>query len=96
MEKSVSVVLNYSSKALKYLSIVFYLFIINILFALITYAVFNGQISNASTIIDYFYFGIAILTATGYDSMVATTQAAKIWVSSYILLTYSFIIYIAT
>jgi hypothetical protein len=79
----------------KYLSIVFYILVINTAFAILTHAVFNGQISNARTLIDYFYFGIVTLTSTGYGDMVARTQHAKIWVSAYILFAYSFIIYLA-
>ena len=71
------------------------LLLVNTAFASITYTFFDGEISNAKTFVDYFYYGIVTTSSVGYGDMSPTTQKAKVWVTTYLLLCYSFVIYLS-
>ncbi len=62
------------------------LFLLIFIFSFISYMFFNGEISNAHTFTDYFYFGMTTLTTCAFGDMVATTQRARIWVAMYIFI----------
>ena len=79
-------------KFMKIFEILIGAFFINLIFAIFSYFFLYNQISNATTFIDFFYFGIVSLSSTGYGDMSATTQKAKMCVSIYLLLVFSFIL----
>jgi voltage-gated potassium channel len=64
----------------------------NLIFATIAFLYLEGQISNATTFIDYFYFGMVSASTVGYGDMTAQTTTAKIIVSIYLLLLFSLIL----
>ena len=64
----------------------------NFIFSTILYFFFYGQISNAVSYVDYFYFGLSTLTTAGYVSMAPITQATKTIVSLYLIFIFSVIL----
>jgi hypothetical protein len=91
MEKASSLFSYYLPKFGKYLLIVVFLVIINVIFATITYFSFKNQIANVNTFVDNFYLGASVLTFTNKND--ALTQGAELWLSFYIILTYSFVFF---
>jgi hypothetical protein len=91
MEKIKSVISQYLPKFGKYLLIVIFLVIINLVFATITYFAFRNQIANVNTFVDNFYLGASVLTFTNKND--ALTQGSELWLTFYIILTYSFVFF---
>lgn len=78
-----------------FISLLAFAFGVNILFALVTYYVFPGQIKGAKTFSDYFYYSVGHLTTVGSGELIPETTAAKLWTSIYVLVVWVYIIYIA-
>lgn len=68
---------------------------VNVVFALITMTVFSGQISGATTFLDYFYYSVGHLTTSGSGEMAPKTTAVRVWTSLYVLSVWVYIIYLA-
>jgi hypothetical protein len=66
--------------------------IFNFCFSILLYTCFYGEISNAVTFTDYFYFGITSLSTAGYGDMAPITTRTKIIVTLHLLLMYAFIL----
>ena len=60
-------------KFIKIFEILIGAFFINLIFATFSYFFLYNEISNATTFIDFFYFGIVSLSTAGYGDMSATT-----------------------
>jgi len=71
---------------IKHLKTIGILLIIIILFSLSLYTFFYGEISNASTFIDYLYFGMTTTTTIGAGDMIPTTQRVRIYITSYVFM----------
>lgn len=69
---------------IKHLKTIGILLIIIILFSASLYTFFYGEISNASTFIDYLYFGMTTTTTIGAGDMVPTTQGLRVYITMYI------------
>ena len=69
---------------IKHLKTIGILFIIIILFSLSLYIFFYGEISNASTFIDYLYFGMMTTTTIGAGNMLPTTQRLRLYMTLYV------------
>ena len=67
-------------------------FILNFIFALLSYNLLYGEISNAVNLIDFFYFGMVSLSTAGYGDMAPITTKAKLCVSMYLLFIFSFML----
>lgn len=68
---------------------------VNILFAMLTFLFFRGQIENAETAGDYFYYAVGSLTTSGTGDMIPKTDAVQIWTSMYVLVVWVYIVWIA-
>lgn len=68
---------------------------VNIVFAMLTFVFFRGQIKNAETAADYLHYAIGALTTSGTADMVPMTDAVQLWTSFYVLLTWVYIIWVA-
>ena len=68
---------------------------VNIVFAMLTFLFFRGQIKNAETAADYLHYAIGALTTSGTGDMVPMTDAVQLWTSFYVLLTWVYIIWVA-
>lgn len=69
--------------------------VVNLLFAGLTYLFFHGQIRGANTYADYLHYAIGSLTTAEVAGMIPETTGAKLWTSSYILLVWVYIFYMA-
>ncbi len=78
-----------------FLSLLGLVFLISIVFSMLTFVFFHGHIRNADSVWDYLYIGIATLTTNDFGELVPTTDAVKIWLSAYTLTAYVFVLYIA-
>jgi voltage-gated potassium channel Kch len=79
-------------------SIVFLLIavlIVNTLFSTFAYVFLYGEIANAVTYIDYYYFGMITLATVGYGDMAPITQKARVAVTIYLYLTYTYMLSLA-
>jgi len=77
-----------------FLSLLAFAFGINVVFAMITYTFFRGQIKNAVTFWDYLHYAIGSLTTTGTGDMVPTTDAVQMWTSIYVLVVWVYVFYV--
>lgn len=68
---------------------------VNIVFAMITFVFFRGQISNAKTPVDYLHYAIGALTTSDTGDMIPQTDAVQLWTSLYVLTVWVFIVYVA-
>jgi len=62
-----------------------------LLFAMITFVFFNGQIRGATTFWDYLHYAIGSLTTSDVGGMIPTTDAAQIWTAGYVLVAWVYI-----
>ena len=68
---------------------------VNIVFAMMTFIFFRGQITNAETPVDYLHYAIGSLTTSDTGDMVPKTDAVQLWTALYVLVTWVFIVYVA-
>jgi len=68
---------------------------INIVFAMMTFVFFRGQIKNAESAADYLHYAIGALTTSDTGDMVPMTDAAQLWTSMYVLTVWVYIIWVA-
>lgn len=61
---------------------------INLLFTMIMYKFYNGEVENAVTFLDYFYFSLNLSSTSSVANMYAITQRAKFISSVFILFTF--------
>lgn len=66
-----------------------------VVFAMITFVFFRGQIKNASSPIDYLHYAIGSLTTSDTGDMVPLTDAVQLWTSLYVLVAWVLLVYIA-
>lgn len=77
-----------------FLSLLAFAFGINVVFAMITYVFFRGQIKGAETFWDYLHYAIGSLTTSEVGGMIPTTDAVQIWTSIYVLTAWVYIFYV--
>lgn len=66
---------------------------INIVFALTTMLFFSGEIENANSFIDYFFYAVGSLTTGDIGDHTPKTKAVKLWTSFYVLTAWVYIFY---
>jgi hypothetical protein len=66
---------------------------INVVFAAVTMLFFPGEIENAKTFIDYFFYAVGSLTTGDIGDHVPKTKAVKLWTSAYVLTAWVYIFY---
>lgn len=78
-----------------YLSLLAFAIFINVVFAVLTQFLFDGQIRGAETFWDYFYYAVGHLTTSGSGELHPTTTAVRIWTSLYVVAVWTYILYVA-
>jgi hypothetical protein len=78
-----------------YLSLLLFALGINVVFAALTQLFFYGQINGATTFADYFYYSVGHLTTSGSGELHPTTTAVRVWTSLYVIVIWTYILYIA-
>ena len=67
----------------KHLKTIGILLIVIVLFSASLYTFFYGEITNATTFIDFLYFGVTTTTTLGAASMIPTTQRVRLYIAIY-------------
>ena len=67
---------------------------INVIFAVVTMVFFHGEIENANTFIDYYFYAVGSLTTADIGDHVPKTKAVKLWTSAYVLTAWVYIFYV--
>lgn len=67
----------------KHLKTIGILLIIIVLFSASLYTFFYGEITNATTFIDFFYFGVTTTTTLGAEDMVPISQRVRLYIALY-------------
>jgi hypothetical protein len=78
-----------------FLSLLGIALLVNIIFTLVTYTFFHGQLRGATSIWDYFHYAVGSLTTSVVAGMIPETPALRIWTSLYVLSAWVFIIWAA-
>lgn len=78
-----------------FLSLLVFAIGINIIFAALTMVIFNGQIEEANSFADYFYYAVGHLTTSGSGELHPKTDGVRIWTSMYVLVVWVYIFYAA-
>ena len=78
-----------------YLSLFAFAIFINVVFAVLTQFLFDGQISGATTFFDYFYYAVGHLTTSGSGELHPRTTAVRVWTSLYVVAVWTYILYVA-
>jgi hypothetical protein len=78
-----------------FFSLLFLAILVNVVFATLTYVFFHGQIRGANTYVDYLHYAVGSLTTAEVAGMIPETPAAKLWTSTYILVVWVYIFYVA-
>ena len=78
-----------------YLSLLAFAIFVNVVFAGLTQLFFHGQISGANTFADYFYYSVGHLTTSGSGELHPTTRAVRLWTSLYVIIVWTYILYVA-
>ena len=78
-----------------FLSLLAFALAINVVFAVLTYVFFRGQIEGVTTPLDYFYYAVGHLTTAGVNGMTPTTTGVRIWTGLYVLVAWVYIFYAA-
>jgi len=79
-------------KMIKILEICGAVFVLNGIFATLCYFFLYGQISGATTYLDFYYFGLVTISTVGYGDMSPTTQTARAAISVYLVFLFSFVL----
>lgn len=74
-----------------FLSLLAFAFGICLVFAMVTYTFFRGQIRNATTFWDYLHYAIGSLTTSDIGDMVAETDSVQLWTAGYVLTVWVYI-----
>ena len=67
----------------KHLKTIGILLIIILLFSASLYTFFYGEISNATTFIDFLYYGVTTTTTLGAADMLPTTRGVRLYIALY-------------
>ena len=59
------------------------LLIVIVLFSASLYTFFYGEITNATTFIDFLYFGVTTTTTLGAEDMVPMSQRVRLYIALY-------------
>ena len=78
-----------------FLSLLGFALAVCVVFAMMTFVFFRGQIRNAVTPADYLHYAIGSLTTSDTGDMIPETDAVQLWTSVYVLVTWVYIVYVA-
>ena len=74
-----------------FLSLLAFAFGTCLLFAMVTFVFFHGQIRGAVTFWDYLHYAIGSLTTSDVGGMIPATDAVQIWTAVYVLTAWVYI-----
>jgi hypothetical protein len=77
-----------------FLSLLAFAIILNLVFAITTMMFFPGEIENANSFIDYFFYAVGSLTTGDIGNHTPKTKAVKLWTSFYVLTAWVYIFYV--
>jgi uncharacterized protein (DUF2062 family) len=77
-----------------FLSLLAFAIGLNVVFALLTYVLFHGQITGANSFADYFYYSVGHLTTSGASELTPRTNAVRMWTSMYVLTVWVYVFYV--
>jgi hypothetical protein len=70
-------------------------FAINLVFTMVTFVFFRGQLKGATGFWDYFHYAVGSLTTSEVAGMIPQTTALRLWTSMYVLTAWVFLIWAA-
>lgn len=79
----------------RFLALLGFALAVNVVFAMVTYVFFYGQLKGATSILDYFHYAVGSLTTSEVAGMIPETTGLRIWTSLYVLTAWVFIIWAA-
>jgi len=68
---------------------------VNLVFTMITFVFFRGQLEGATGFWDYFHYAVGSLTTSEVAGMIPRTTTLRIWTSLYVLSAWVFIVWAA-
>ena len=68
---------------------------VSLIFTMVTFVFFQGQLRGATGFWDYFHFAVGSLTTSEVAGMIPETTGLRIWTSLYVLSAWVFIIWAA-
>jgi hypothetical protein len=75
-------------------SLLAFAFAFCLVFAMITFVFFQGQLRNATSFWDYLHYAIGSLTTSDVGDMVAETDALQLWTSFYVLTAWVYLFWV--
>lgn len=78
-----------------FVSLLAFALAVNIVFTMVTYVFFYGQLRGARSIGDYFHYAVGSLTTSEVAGMIPETIGLRIWTSLYVLSAWVFIVWAA-
>lgn len=78
-----------------FLSLLGVAFAVSLIFTMVTFVFFQGQLRGATGFWDYFHFAVGSLTTSEVAGMIPETTGLRIWTSLYVLSAWVFIIWAA-
>lgn len=78
-----------------FLSLLGVAFAVSLIFTMVTYVFFHGQLRGAIGFWDYFHYSVGSLTTSEVAGMIPETTGLRIWTSLYVLSAWVFIIWAA-
>jgi hypothetical protein len=78
-----------------FLSLLAFALGVSIVFTMVTYVFFYGQLRGARNILDYFHYAVGSLTTSEVAGMIPETIGLRLWTSLYVLISWVFIVWAA-
>lgn len=77
-----------------FLSLLFFVVVLNFVFAVLTMLLFHGQIEGAHSLHDYFFYAVSSLTTSDLGEMSPKTTGVRTWTTAYVLLAWVYLFYV--
>ena len=77
-----------------FLSLLFFVVCLNVVFAVLTMLLFHGQIEGAHSLYDYFFYAVSSLTTSDLGEMTPKTTGVRLWTTAYVLIAWVYIFYV--
>jgi hypothetical protein len=78
-----------------FLSLLAFALAVNVVFTMVTFVFFHGQLRGATGVWDYFHYAVGSLTTSEVAGMIPETTALRVWTSLYVLTSWVFIVWAA-
>lgn len=77
-----------------FLSLLFFVVCMNVVFAVMTMVLFHGQIEGVRSLADYFFYSVSSLTTSDLGEMNPKTTGVRLWTTAYVLLAWVYLFYV--